>query len=109
MNEDTTGLLITFILFTVITIILMSGKGAMLIAGYNTASEVEKDKYDPEKLSKSVGKLFLILDILILANFIISLLNIDNDYINFAFVIAMAIPIIVFVVWINVSKAAKKG
>lgn len=37
-------------LFAVLSILLLSGKGSWLIAGYNTASPEEKAKYDSKKL-----------------------------------------------------------
>ena len=43
------------ILLAIISIVLISGHGANLIAGYNTASEEEKDKYDSKKLCRVVG------------------------------------------------------
>lgn len=42
-------------LFAVLAIILFFGKGAFLIAGYNTASKAEKAMYDEKKLCKVVG------------------------------------------------------
>ena len=38
------------ILFIVLAIILLMGKGDMLIAGYNTASEEERNKIDIKRL-----------------------------------------------------------
>ena len=43
------------ILFLIITILLLSGKGGFLIAGYNTASKAEKQKYDEKKLCRVMG------------------------------------------------------
>ena len=43
------------ILFLIITIVLLSGKGGFLIAGYNTASKAEKQKYDEKKLCRVMG------------------------------------------------------
>lgn len=37
---------IVFAIFVVLTIILLTGHGANLIAGYNTSSKEEKSKYD---------------------------------------------------------------
>lgn len=48
----------------VMTILLMRGRGAMLIAGYNTASDEERAKYDEKKLCKTVGFCMLACDIL---------------------------------------------
>lgn len=42
-------------LFLVLTIILLSGKGGFLIAGYNTASKEEKAKYNEKKLCRVMG------------------------------------------------------
>lgn len=38
---------------------LLQGKGAMLIAGYNTLPKEEKEKYDEVALCKATGKLIL--------------------------------------------------
>ncbi len=44
-------------LFAVLGIILWNGKGAWLIAGYNTSSKTEKSKYDEKALCRFVAKL----------------------------------------------------
>lgn len=46
---------ITFALFAIISIVLLSGHGSGLIAGYNTASKEEQGKYDVKKLCRIVG------------------------------------------------------
>lgn len=48
----------------VMTILLLRGRGAMLIAGYNTASDEERARYDEKKLCKTVGFCMLACDIL---------------------------------------------
>ena len=57
------------ILFAIISIILISGHGANLIAGYNTASREEKNRYDTKKLSRvvGIGMAFITLMIFIMA------------------------------------------
>lgn len=55
-----------FAIFIIMTIIFLSGYGANLVAGYNTASEKEKSKYDGKKLSRVVGVGFFVITILIL-------------------------------------------
>ncbi len=45
---------VTALLF-VIAIALLLGKGSWMIAGYNTASEAKKGKYDVKKLCKITG------------------------------------------------------
>lgn len=46
---------IVFILFTILSIILLSGHGSWLISGYNTASKEEKAKYNEKKLCRTMG------------------------------------------------------
>lgn len=41
------------------SILLLQGKGAMLIAGYNTLSAEDKAKYNKVALCKAVGKIVL--------------------------------------------------
>lgn len=43
-------------LFIVLGIIFMMGKGAVLIAGYNTSGRSERQKYDEKALCKFMGK-----------------------------------------------------
>ena len=55
---------IVFVIFAVLSIILLSGHGSWFISGYNTASKEEKEKYDEKKLCRTMGigmsqKLFL--------------------------------------------------
>ena len=50
-------LIVIIILFLLLAIFLMYGKGSFLIAGYNTLSQEEKEKYDQKALCRSVGKL----------------------------------------------------
>ena len=57
---------VVFGIFLILTIILLTGHGANLVAGYNTADAEEKSKYDSKKLSRVVGVGFLVITILIL-------------------------------------------
>ena len=49
--------LIGFIAFLIFGIFLSKGKGAFLIAGYNTMSKSEKAEYDETALCKFMGKI----------------------------------------------------
>ncbi|WP_099466520.1 DUF3784 domain-containing protein [Konateibacter massiliensis] len=53
------------IIFTVLGIYLLTGRGGWLIAGYNTASKEEKEKYDEKKLCRSMGVLMLVIAVII--------------------------------------------
>lgn len=43
------------LMFLIISITFLKGKGSCLIAGYNTASDEEQKKYDKKKLCRSMG------------------------------------------------------
>ena len=57
---------IVFSLVFIISIILLSGHGSSLIAGYNTASKKEKDKINQKKLCRIVGAGLLPIALIIL-------------------------------------------
>ena len=48
-------------LFVLLGILFSRGKGAFLIAGYNTASAVEKARYNERALCRFMGKLMFLL------------------------------------------------
>lgn len=45
------------------TIILLTGKGSMLVTGFNTKSPEEKAKYDKKKVSRQAGIFMILIDI----------------------------------------------
>ena len=47
--------IILFLIFVIMGIIFLFGKGSFLIAGYNTADKKEKEKYDEKKMTKGSG------------------------------------------------------
>lgn len=49
------------VLFLVLGLIFAQGKGAFLIAGYNTASKAEKARYDEKALCRFMGKIMFAL------------------------------------------------
>lgn len=53
------------ILLGILSLYLLSGRGAMLIAGYNTATEEEKLRYDEKKLCRTVGAYLGILTVFV--------------------------------------------
>ena len=55
-----------FVIFLIISIILLSGHGSGLISGYNTSSKKEKAKYNEKKLCKTTGFGMAVLAVLIL-------------------------------------------
>ena len=60
--KDFIGLAITVaigVLLVVMSLILISGRGSSLIAGYNTSPVNEKEKYDDKALGKFIGKIIM--------------------------------------------------
>ena len=55
MNVPALGAWVVVALLAILSIVLLSGKGGFLIAGYNTASKETKRKYDVKKLCRVVG------------------------------------------------------
>jgi hypothetical protein len=51
-STDIVGLLII-----VISLVLQTGRGSFLIAGYNTLSREEKEKYNSKKLGRFIGRI----------------------------------------------------
>ncbi len=54
-----------FGIFVIMSIVLLTGHGANLIAGYNTSSEKEKAKYNKKKLCRVVGICFSVITMMI--------------------------------------------
>ena len=59
MNPGILVLVVVIIGFAILAFVLLQGKGASMIAGYNTMSVAEKEKYDEVALCKFMGKMML--------------------------------------------------
>ncbi len=46
--------------FIILGLVFIQGKGAFLIAGYNTSSRAEKKKYDENALCRFMGKIMFL-------------------------------------------------
>ena len=57
---------IIWIVFAILSIVLLSGHGSWLISGYNTSSKEEKAKYDEKKLCRTMGLGMAVIAVLIL-------------------------------------------
>lgn len=57
---------LVFALLAVLSIVLLSGHGENLIAGYNTASPEDKEKYDKKKLCRVMGVGLAVIAVLLL-------------------------------------------
>jgi len=88
-----------FIIFVIITILLLSGRGAFLISGYNTLSKEEKAKYDEKKICHVIGAGMLVITIML---FVQALLgeNIPKWFIT-SFVLVTLVDIVVMIYLAN--------
>ena len=57
---------VVFVILALMSIVLLTGHGAGLIAGYNTASKAEKSKYDAKKLCGVTGAGMSVITVLVL-------------------------------------------
>lgn len=57
---------VVFGIFLIISAVLISGHGENMIAGYNTAKEEEKRKYNTKKLCRVVGIGMAVITVIIL-------------------------------------------
>ena len=72
MNGPPVLLWFIFALSAILSLVLLTGHGADLIAGYNTASEEEKKKYDKKKLCLVTGLGTSVISVLILISALFS-------------------------------------
>ena len=53
-------------LLIVVSLILLTGRGSFLLAGYNTMSKSKKEQYDTPALCKFAGKIFMPIAIMVI-------------------------------------------
>lgn len=95
------------ILFSILSIALLMGKGAFLIAGYNTMSVAEKAKYDERALCRAMGVMMLgITGCLLL---MIPTVTTNNQSLGIMATILMIGIIIVGLIYMNTSKKIKRS
>lgn len=103
-------MLITGIVFTVIFVLagimLLRGKWAFLIAGYNTMSKKEKKRYDEKALCRFTGKIMLGFALGSVLFILGGIFNNDIlDGIGFSIIIVLAV---FMVVYMNTGNRFKK-
>ena len=100
------GMVVIIVLFLVLGIFLINGKGSFLIAGYNTMSEEEKDKYDTIAPCKFMGKMMFALAFSMVFWVLSELYNMGS---LFYFGLALFIVIVVFMlVYMNTGNRFRK-
>ncbi|MCB2290048.1 DUF3784 domain-containing protein [Clostridium sp. CS001] len=92
------------IIFVVLGFILRSGKGSFLIAGYNTASKEEKEKYDEVALGKFLGNLLIAIAAIVLLTALSEIYSVTL----FKFIVVAA-PIMIVILVIGTIIYANTG
>lgn len=67
-RTDIVGLIMAIIiglLFIIMALVLLTGRGSFLIAGYNTLPKEEKEKFNTKALCRFMGKILLPIGLLI--------------------------------------------
>jgi hypothetical protein len=94
------------ILFIILGIIFIKGRGASLIAGYNTMPQEEKQKYDTAALTRFIGKMMFASSFCMLF-WIVSVVYEMNWLFTLGTVLLAAI-IIFMLIYINTDNRFKK-
>lgn len=94
------------LLFLILGIVLWRGKGAFLIAGYNTAKPSERAKYNEKALCRSVAVILFAMAL----SFAVSALGIVYDeiippWLGAVLILAVAL---IGVIYVNTSKKVKR-
>lgn len=105
-----TGALVNLIIlipFLIFAMILSKGKGAFLLAGYNTMSESEKAQYDEVALCKFMGKIMYGVSFCIL---LFAFSDIVENQALFMIALILLITIIIFaLIYTNTKNRFKKN
>lgn len=86
--------IIVVVLIGIMAIVLLSGHGGFLIAGYNTASKEEKAMYDEKKLCRITGIGFLVMEIGLIGLIFLKNLNTFSIFSLILIFIGIAIPLL---------------
>ena len=86
--------IIVVVLIGIMAIVLLSGHGGFLIAGYNTASKEEKAMYDEKKLCRITGIGFLVMEIGLIGLIFLKNLNAFSIFSLILIFIGIAIPLL---------------
>lgn len=94
------------VLFIILGVVFSLGKGAFLIAGYNTSSKEEKAKYDEKALCKFMGKSMFVVAF---SNFLLGLSDlIKQPIISVIGVIFLLATVIFILIYVNTKNRFMK-
>jgi archaellum biogenesis protein FlaJ (TadC family) len=102
--------LITGLFLALMGFLIIKFKMTYLIAGYNTSSKKEREKYDKDKLVNYIGKLLIMSSLILIVGSLILL--IIPSYESTTFLISNILFtafLITGIIYINVSGCVKKN
>ncbi len=94
------------LVFIILAVVFLCGKGSFLIAGYNTASAAERAKYDEKALCKAMGLFMIALAVCWLIAALGILLEIA--IVQWVGMALFCIVIVIGLISINTSKKIKR-
>lgn len=94
------------LLCVIIGLVLLSGHGAMMIAGYNTATKEKREKINEKALCKAVGIFVIAIGVII--GLIIPAAYWSIAWLVYALMALIIISSILLLIYINKSKRFKK-
>lgn len=98
-------MILVSLLFIILGIVFINGKGAFLIAGYNTMPQEEKEKYNEVALAKFMGKMMFALSFSMI---FLVLSELYNRSLFFFLGLSLFISIIIFtLVYMNTQNRFK--
>lgn len=86
------------VILIILSAVLLTGHGAMLIAGYNTLPQREKEKFDHKRLSKFIGKVLLPVGVLTL------LIGFGWSWFIPVYIGAVVILVVIAIIYANTGK-----
>ena len=89
-----------------LTVLLLTGRGANLVAGFNTLPKEEKDKFNTKFLCKFMGIMLLFLNLLI--NAMIICIAFNENVAAIVFGTAFGAAVIFIIYYMNHSKKFRK-
>lgn len=99
--------ILTGIFLLILGIIIIKFKMSYLIAGYNTSSKEQKEKYDERKLVIYIGNFLIISSMILISGGVLTFIF-KKSYFIFISWILFTVYIIVMLVYLNVSKCLIK-
>lgn len=98
---------VDIVIFLILGVFLINGKGTWMISGYNTMSKEEKEKCNIKKISLAIGKFFIIIAVLMaILSFIIqyAIKNNSENIIGYAaggFGFVIFVMIVVLIIFLQ--------